>query len=185
MIATTDPATLPDPTTWYVVTNLPASDAAATKASALAPADVAEVVRLYGLRNWVEQSYKQVKGTLGWNAYQVRKDPAIRRHWALVCCAFSFCWWADRRDPPEDVTEPAMVAAPPPDTTAPVTELPAAAVGEKPADAHALAAGTAAAGLVAGGAAPGAGLVGAVGQAHTVLARLVTAPTAPAPASTT
>jgi hypothetical protein len=29
-------------------------------------ADVAEVVRLYGLRNWVEQSYKQVKGELGW-----------------------------------------------------------------------------------------------------------------------
>ncbi len=29
------------------------------------PADVAEIVRLYGLRVWVEQSYKQVKGSLG------------------------------------------------------------------------------------------------------------------------
>jgi hypothetical protein len=42
---------------------------------------------------WVEQSYKQVKQTLGWAEYQVRSDLAIRRHWVLVWCAFSFCWW--------------------------------------------------------------------------------------------
>jgi hypothetical protein len=24
----------------------------------------------------------------------VRKDLSIRRHWQLVCWAFSFCWWA-------------------------------------------------------------------------------------------
>ncbi len=24
----------------------------------------------------------------------VRSDRAIRRHWQLVCCAFSFCWQA-------------------------------------------------------------------------------------------
>ncbi|HET8852259.1 MAG TPA: hypothetical protein VFN02_07010, partial [Ktedonobacteraceae bacterium] len=23
----------------------------------------------------------------------VRSDKAIRRHWQLVCCAFSFCWY--------------------------------------------------------------------------------------------
>jgi hypothetical protein len=23
----------------------------------------------------------------------VHSDPAIRRHWTLVCCAFTFCWW--------------------------------------------------------------------------------------------
>jgi hypothetical protein len=34
---------------------------------ALAPASVAEVVRLYGLRMWGEQSYKQVKPVLGWS----------------------------------------------------------------------------------------------------------------------
>jgi hypothetical protein len=61
---------------------------------ALAPASVAEVVRLYGLRMWVEQSYKQVKRALGWSDYQVRSDLAIRRHWQLVLLAFSFCWWA-------------------------------------------------------------------------------------------
>src|SRR6266566_3133924 len=59
------------------------------------PEDVAgrlqEVIRLYGLRMWVEQSYKHVKHALGWSQYQVRSDKAIRRHWQLVCCAFSFC----------------------------------------------------------------------------------------------
>src|SRR3712207_4302453 len=42
---------------------------------------------------WVEQSYKQVKQALGWAEYQVRSDLAMRRHWVLVWCAFSFCWW--------------------------------------------------------------------------------------------
>src|SRR5438270_3911778 len=46
----------------------------------------------YGWRS--EQSYKQTKGALGWADFQVRSDRAIRRHWQLVCCAFSFCWWA-------------------------------------------------------------------------------------------
>lgn len=41
----------------------------------------------------IEQSYKQVKQALGWAEYQVRGDVAIRRHWVLVWCAFSFCWW--------------------------------------------------------------------------------------------
>src|SRR5215212_6943168 len=40
----------------------------------LEAANVAEVVRLYALRNWIEQSYKQVKNALGWAHYQVRKD---------------------------------------------------------------------------------------------------------------
>jgi hypothetical protein len=35
----------------------------------------------------------QIKHTLGWSQYQVRSDQAIRRHWQLVCCAFSFCWY--------------------------------------------------------------------------------------------
>ena len=53
-----------------------------------------EVVRIYGLRHWVEQSYKQVKDELGWADFQVRSDVAIRRHQVLVNCAFSFCWAA-------------------------------------------------------------------------------------------
>ncbi len=96
VVATTDPAELPDLTTWYLVTNLPAPDTKrAQEESELSAADVAEVVRLYSLRSWIEQSYKQVKNSLGWAHYQVRKDAAIRRHWQLVCCAFTFCWWAN------------------------------------------------------------------------------------------
>ena len=95
VIATPDPATLPEPATWYLETTLP-----------LAEAPLAEVVRLYGLRNWVEQQYKQVKTSLGWSQYQVRSDRAMRRHWALVQGAFAFCWWAETRTPPP-AAEPA------------------------------------------------------------------------------
>lgn len=94
VVVTTDPTTLPERTTWYLVTNLPAPGTAQAHAEgALLAADLAEIVRLYGLRNWVEQSYKQTKHALGWSEYQVRSDIAIRRHWQLVCCAFSFCWY--------------------------------------------------------------------------------------------
>jgi hypothetical protein len=58
VVATTDPAELPDLTTWYLVTNLPAPDTKrAQEESELSAADVAEVVRLYSLRSWIEQSY--------------------------------------------------------------------------------------------------------------------------------
>ena len=55
------------------------------------------MVRLYGLRHWVEQGYKQMKDQLGWADFMVRSDRAIRRHWVLVCCAFAFCWWQEAR----------------------------------------------------------------------------------------
>jgi hypothetical protein len=105
LVVSPDPTTLPDLATWYLTTNLPAPGSERANGSALAPASVAEVVRLYGLRMWVEQSYKQVKHALGWSDYQVRSDIAIRRHWQLVCCAFSFCWWAYGRLAIEEVTE--------------------------------------------------------------------------------
>jgi hypothetical protein len=75
VVATIDPARLPGHSSWYLLTNLPRS---ATRRAQ--QANLAEVVRLYGLRNWVEQGYKQVKGELGWADFQVRSDRAIRRH---------------------------------------------------------------------------------------------------------
>ena len=93
VVASTDPATLPPLTSWYLATNLPAPGALRAEHSDLETADLAEVVRLYALRNWVEQSYKQVKNSLGWAHYQVRKAISIRRHWQMVCLAFNFCWW--------------------------------------------------------------------------------------------
>jgi DDE superfamily endonuclease len=94
IVATTDPDILPDLTTFDLITNLPAPGSQRAQESTLAVASVEEVLFLYGMRMWVEQSYKQVKHALGWSQYQVRSDQAIRRHWQLVCCAFSFCWYA-------------------------------------------------------------------------------------------
>jgi len=168
VVATTDPATLPEHTTWYLLTNLPAPDTTrAREAAALPAADLAEVVRLYGLRNWVEQGYKQVKRALGWSAYQVRSDRAMRRHWALVCCAFSFCWGAGRGEavPPDAAPSPE-----PPTAGEPVR-------GENPGRARP----RPATGQLAGGAAARPSLAGAVDHARALLARLVgAAPTAPA-----
>jgi len=96
-VVTTDPERLPRLGTWCLITNLPApgfGEAKEEGEALLAPASVGEVVRLYGLRMWVGQSYEQVKHALGWSDYQVRSDPAIRRHWQPVFCALSFCWWA-------------------------------------------------------------------------------------------
>ena len=108
VVATTDPKELPEKRTWYLSSNLPHPDSQSATESELAPAGLSEIVRLYGLRMWVEQSYKQVKHVLGWSDYQVRSDIAIRRHWQLACCAFSFCWWAYGRLPAslEEPTEP-------------------------------------------------------------------------------
>lgn len=65
VVATTDPATLPSLTSWYLATNLPAPDSKRAQRSDSSVADLAEVVRLYALRSWIEQSYKQVKNLLG------------------------------------------------------------------------------------------------------------------------
>jgi hypothetical protein len=122
VVATTDPATLPPLTTWYLATNLPRPGAPHADEAPFAPADLAELVRLYGLRNWVEQGHKQLKHELGRADFMVRSDRAIRRHWHLVFCAFSFCWraWFTTGPPTDPVTPPdtTETAAPSdPDTT--------------------------------------------------------------------
>jgi hypothetical protein len=129
------------------------------------------VVRLYSLRNWVEHGYKQVKGELGWADFQVRSDRAIRRHWQLVCCAFSFCWQAWFAE------HPAQPAPAEPATTAP----PGVARGETTGhqDEHVRDRG-----VVAGHAAPGARLADPVGRARTLVAGVVDgAPAGPAAAA--
>jgi hypothetical protein len=108
VVATADPGTLPDKATWYLVTNLPRPGGPREPDSPHPAATLAEITRIYGIRNWIEQSYKQVKDELGWADFQVRSDVAIRRHQVLVNCAFSFCWdtwFADH--PPQPATPPA------------------------------------------------------------------------------
>ena len=92
VVATADPATLPAKATWYLVTNLPRPGGPREEDSPWPAAPLAEIVRIYGIRHWIEQSCKQVKDELGWADFQVRSDIAIRRHQVLVNCAFSFCW---------------------------------------------------------------------------------------------
>ncbi len=111
-MATADPATLPDKATWYLVTNLPRPGGPREPDSPHPAAGLAEIVRLYAIRNWIEHSYKQVKDELGWADFQVRSDIAIRRHQVLVNCAFSFCWAAWFAHPaPQDATPPAPQAS--------------------------------------------------------------------------
>ncbi len=80
VVATADPGTLPDKATWYLATNLPRPGGPREGGSPHPAADLAEIVRIYGIRHWIEQSYKQVKDELGWADFQVRSDVAIRRH---------------------------------------------------------------------------------------------------------
>jgi hypothetical protein len=51
IVATTDPAELPERTTWYLLTNRPAASSLRASESGLEVAEVAEVVRLYSLRS--------------------------------------------------------------------------------------------------------------------------------------
>ncbi len=119
VVTTTDPATLPPLTTWYLATNLPRPGAPHADEALFAPADLTEVVRLYGLRNWVEQGDKHRKQELGWAAFMVRSDQAIRRHWQRVLCACSFCWrsWFAATGPPAPTLPPSNAA----DTAPPIT----------------------------------------------------------------
>lgn len=182
VVATTDPATLPDLTTWYLSTNLPRPGSAAAETSPFPPAELAEVVRLYGLRNWVEQSYKAMKQELGWADFMVRADRAIRRHWELVWCAFCFCWrhWfsgdsarissRDQSASPQSTTRPASPLPPPHDLAEQSAGRgknlrhvrPTAARQRRPS-----------ATVVAAGVAAGAELVGSVDFPAPLLARLV------------
>jgi len=149
VVATTDPKELPDKATWYLTTNLPHPSCSerAAESSELEAADLSEVVRLYGLRMWVEQSYKQVKHVLGWSDYQVRSDLAIRRHWQLVSCAFSFCWWTYGRLPTDE----------PHETT---NDLPSATEGRGKKESQ---------GVLAGVLEGGKGMAGALGNARQIL----------------
>jgi hypothetical protein len=170
VVATTDPATLPRLSTWYLVTNLARPERRRAR-PLFPPADLAEVVRLYGLRNWVEQGYKQVKGELGWADFQVRSDRAIRRHWQLVCCAFSFCWRAWFAEHPAQ--------------PAPVEPAAAAPIGVARGETTSRQASRARRdGALASDAAPGARLVDPVGRAGALVAGVVAgAPALPAAAA--
>jgi hypothetical protein len=117
----------------------------------------------------IEQGYKQVKGELGWADFQVRSDRAIRRHWALVYCAFSFCWQTWLGD------HPAQPELPDPEAAA------TAARGAQPTGHRS---GTGRAPVVAGGVASGTGLADPLDRVAALLAVVVaSAPATAAPSA--
>jgi hypothetical protein len=111
---------------------------------------------------------KQVMGELGWAGFQVRSDRAIRRHWMLVCCAFSFCWQAFLADHP-------TLPAPPDSQAAPTVARGASPSGHRPR--------TRRQELLAGGVAGGAGLADPLERAGALLAVVVASAAAPAAAT--
>jgi hypothetical protein len=107
---------------------------------------------------------------VGWADFPVRSDRAIRRQWALVCCACCFCWWAESHAPTRDraTAAPTRTVATARTVAAPAARRPhEAGAGEKwgaraAADltrrAHGLLAAARAAPRLAAGAAAGARL---------------------------
>jgi hypothetical protein len=88
VVATTDPGKLPGHSTSYLPTDLPRPTGRRAQA-----AELAEVVRLYRLRNWVEPGYKQVKGEPGWADLRVPLGPGDPPTWGWFAARFVF-WQA-------------------------------------------------------------------------------------------
>jgi DDE superfamily endonuclease len=65
VVATADPATLPGKATWYLTANLPRPGGPREAGSPHPVAGLAEVVRIYGIRHWIEQSYQAGQGRAG------------------------------------------------------------------------------------------------------------------------
>lgn len=90
VVATTDPVTLPDLSTWYLITNLPAPGSPCAPDSEFAAASVEEVVRLYGLRMWVArelQASETCSGVVGVSGQERSSDPATLAV-GLLCLFF-------------------------------------------------------------------------------------------------
>jgi hypothetical protein len=91
--ATEEPTKLKPEATWFMVTNIPLTEAG--------PAEIYEV---YRLRDWIAHYYKPAKHELGWADVQVRPERAIVRHWHLVMLAFTFSLLTGA--PPPAISEP-------------------------------------------------------------------------------
>jgi len=72
---TTDVDTLPENSTWWVMTKI-------TRIK------YNQVGNLYGLRNWVEYGLKQSKNELGWADFRVTDYTQIEKWWELVMSAY-------------------------------------------------------------------------------------------------
>jgi SRSO17 transposase len=72
---TTDPETMPENSTWYVMTEIPGLN-------------YKDVGNLYGCRNWVEYGLNQSKNELGWTDFRLTKYQDIEKWWEIVCSTY-------------------------------------------------------------------------------------------------
>lgn len=72
---TTDIETLPENSTWYVMSDIPG-------------VKYHEIGNLYGIRTWVEYGLKQSKNELGWADFRVTNYAQIEKWWEIVMSAY-------------------------------------------------------------------------------------------------
>ncbi|AOW98801.1 IS701 family transposase [Moorena producens PAL-8-15-08-1] len=73
---TTDPKTMPENGTSFVMTNL--------------KGNLKKILGdLYGLRTWVEYAFRQCKQELGWTDYRFTKFKDIEKWWEIIFCVYT------------------------------------------------------------------------------------------------
>ena len=75
---TTDPQTMPDNSTSFVMTNIQLSRNKMKKT----------LGNLYGLRTWVEYGFRQCKQELGWTHYRFTSFQEINKWWEIIFSAY-------------------------------------------------------------------------------------------------
>ena len=86
VVATADPAILPGKATWYLVANLPRPGGTREADSPHPAAGLAEIVRIYGIRHWIERATSRSKTS--WAGPTSRSAPtspsAATRPWSTA-----------------------------------------------------------------------------------------------------
>jgi hypothetical protein len=75
---TTDPETMPETSTSFVMTNLTEKRSQIKKT----------LGNLYGLRTWVEYGFRQCKQELGWTDYRLTDFQDIEKWWEIIFCVY-------------------------------------------------------------------------------------------------
>jgi SRSO17 transposase len=82
---TTNPETMPENSTSFVMTNIQATRSKMKK----------QIGNLYGLRTWVEYGFRQCKQELGWTDYRFTNFSEINKWWEII---FSAYWMISSQD---------------------------------------------------------------------------------------
>ena len=82
---TTEPETMPENSTSFVMTNIQSSRSKMKKT----------LGNLYGLRTWVEYGFRQCKQELGWTNYRFTNFQEINKWWEMI---FSAYWMVSSHD---------------------------------------------------------------------------------------